>query len=334
MKGMTPWAVSVMRGAIRLRSGHLLGARTEHDKDGAQVRVSWSQDQGKTWRELGVLTQDPDSATDLGDGAFLDSKRHGLLYVCRHNHHAAKSYAIRVHQSRDGGKSWKPHSTAFAADHGLWAPVLVETPKGELLCVYDDEDTPARQGFPGHQWLSGRFWDGKVWGSPVTLSRATDPKHLSRDGMGTVVAVGEHLLCALESVDTAPPHPGCLRLVESHDGGHTWEPRRPLYQPAKRPHMALAPCLARLGNGTLVCVFGTDEDRELPDKPGTPPPQLHQDLKAVVSRDQGKSWSAPRELYTGTHRNYLAGLVPLNKDTALLVWIDFDKSLLAQEVRF
>ena len=323
-----------MRGTIRLREGRLLGGRTEHSKAGARVLVSESRDAGKQWTELGTITQDSDNSTDLGDGAFLESKRHGLLYICRHNHHAAKSYAIQVHASADGAKSWKPHSTAFAADHGLWAPVLVETPKGELLCVYDDEDTPARQGFPGHQWLTGRFWDGTAWGAPLTISRATDPKHLSRDGMGTVVAVGKSLLCALESVDTVPPHPGCLRLVQSQDGGHTWEPRRLLYQPAKRPHMALAPCLALLGNGTLACVFGTDENRKTPDKPGTPPPQLHQDLKAVVSRDQGRIWSEPRTLYTGTHRNYLAGLVPLAKTKALLVWIDFDKGLVGEEVDF
>lgn len=325
------YSLPVMRGTIRLRSGRLLGARTEH-KDNASVLVSESTDSGKTWKTLGSVVTDPDPTTDLGDGAFWESERHGLLYVCRHNHHAKKAYAIEVYQSTDGGKHWKAHSVACATDHGLWAPVLFETPAGELLCVYDDEDTPARKGFPGHQWLSGRFWDGTSWSAPVTLSRASDPKQLSRDGMGTVVAVGKRLLCALESVDTAVPHPNCIRWVESTDGGHTWLPRRVLYQPAKPLYMALSPCLARLTDGTLVCVFCTDEDRERPDRSGTPPPKLNMDLKAVVSRDGGATWSAPRLFYAGTHRNYLPGLVPLPKAKALLVWIDFDRSLLGEEV--
>lgn len=326
---LIPWKISVMRGTIRLRSGQLLGARTVHGKDGARVLVARSLDLGKTWSEPTVVVGDSDNTTDLGDGAFLDSKRYGLLYVCRHNHSAKKSYAIEVYQSLDQGKSWKWHSVAFAARQGLWAPFLFETPGGRLLCVYDDEETPALAGFPGHQWLMGRFWDvaRETWGMPVVLSRAEGEK-LSRDGMGTVVAVGKRLVCTLESVATEAPHPGVIRVVTSEDEGTTWQPRRLLFQAPKRPHMALAPFLARRTDGTLVCIFGTDESQEIPDKPGTPPPGLHLDIKLSTSRDGGTTWSAPETLFAGGHRNYLPGLVALPKNKLFALWINFTEDAL------
>ena len=327
-----PWKIPVMRGAVRLRSGHLLGARTEHSKEGTVVLASQSHDSGQTWDKPVTVIRDPDRATDLGDGAFLDSKRHGLLYVCRHNHHTTKSYAIEVYQSSEGGKNWKPHSTVTAhtitepggPSRGLWAPFLCETPGGRLLCVYDDENTPLLSGFVGHQWLMGRFWDSKTktWSEPVVMSRA-EQKELSRDGMGTVVAVGKKLVCALESVDTSPPHHNVIRSVTSDDDGQTWAPRRLLYAAPQHPHMALAPFLAKRTDGTLICIFGTDEDRDTPDKSGTPPPRLHLDIKFCLSRDSGITWSASETIFSGGHRNYLPGLIVLPKNKLLALWLNF-----------
>jgi hypothetical protein len=318
-----------MRGAIRQRSGALLGARTEHGKDGATVLASQSADSGKTWGEPVSIVRDPDRTTDLGDGAFLDSKRHGLLYVCRHNHHAQKSYAIEVYQSIDSGKSWQQHSRVIANSQGLWAPFLFDTPGGRLLCVYDDENTPFLRGFVGHQWLMGRFWDAKTktWGEPVVVSRAEDKK-LSRDGMGTVVSVGKRLICALESVDTEPPHPGVIRIVTSDDDGQTWAPRRLLFQAPQRPHMALSPFLAKRTDGTLICIFGTDEAQTTPDKSGTPAPKLHLDIKLSLSHDGGASWSAPETLFVGGHRNYLPGLIALPKNKLYAHWLNFAEDAL------
>ena len=332
-----PWKIPVTRGAIRLRSGALLGARTEHGKDGATVLASQSKDVGKRWSEPVAVVRDPDSKTDLGDGAFLESKRHDLLYVCRHNHHAAKSYAIEVYQSRDGGKSWSTHSTVTAhtalepggPSRGLWAPFLCETPGGRIFCVYDDENTPFVRGFVGHQWLMGRFWNvkTKTWDEPVVVSRA-EGKKLSRDGMGAVICVGKRLICALESVDTEPPHPGVIRVVHSDDDGATWQPRRLLFQAPQRPHMALSPFLVRRTDGALACIFGTDEAQETPDKPGTPSAKLHLDIKLSLSHDGGMTWRAPELLFSGGHRNYLPGLVALPKNRLFAHWLNFAEDAL------
>jgi hypothetical protein len=156
------WQVPVTRGAVRLRDGRLIGARTEHSGGAASVLASESRDDGKTWTALSTIAEA--RVPDLGDGGFLDSRKHGLLYALRKNR-PPKDFAIEVFQSRNGGKTWTPHSTVTShaltetggPSRGLWAPTLAETPGGRLLCVYDDENFPLLHGFPGHQWLMGRL---------------------------------------------------------------------------------------------------------------------------------------------------------------------------------
>ena len=328
------WQVPVTRGAIRLRDGRLIGARTEHSGSAASVLASESRDSGKTWTPLSTVTRA--DVPDLGDGGFLESKRHGLLYVCRKNR-PPKEFAIEAFRSADGGKSWTPHSTvtshalteAGGPSRGLWAPTLAETPRGRLLCIYDDENFPLLQGFRGHQWLIARFWNmkNKTWSEPVVVSRAHDPKKLSRDGMASVATVGKRLIVALESVAVNPPHENLARFVTSDDDGQTWswqkEERQTLYAPPKAHFMALAPFLIARTDKTLASVFCTDEDRETPDRSGTPAPRLNMDVKQVVSKDGGKTWSAPQTIYAGAHRNYLPGLVALPRGKSLALWLDF-----------
>lgn len=333
--------VSGTRGLLRLSDGILLAARGGPHEGGAGVHCAISRDGGKTWTDRGVIASDPNRETDIGDGMLLKASRGEILYCYRQNHHRGTrdgnpDYAIRVAASSDNGATWKPHSTVTAhtvpsgpPSRGLWAPFLLLTPDGRIQCYYDDEKTPFDAGFPGHQWLMMQTWNTAkaAWENPVVVSRAHDPKHLSRDGMGTVVALDRRrLFCALESVQTAPPHAAVVRSVVSDDGGATWSwktrERDVLYQPAKADFMSLSPQLTRLSDGTLVCIFCTDEDRSTPDRAGTPPPRLNMDIKIVTSSDKGKTWS-PAQTVTDSHRAYLPGLVEVRKGTVLATWIDF-----------
>jgi hypothetical protein len=145
--------------------------------------------------------------------------------------------------------------------------------------------------------------------------------------MGTAVALSRRRLgCALESVQTFRPHANLVRFVTSDDGGRTWswtrEERRVLYQPAKPDFMALAPYLTRLADGALACVFCTDEDRDQPDRSGTPPGRLNMDVKLVTSADGGRTWGAPETVYADTHRAYLPGLVEVKAGRVLASFVD------------
>jgi hypothetical protein len=89
----------------------------------------------------------------------------------------------------------------------------------------------------------------------------------------------------------------------------------------------MAPWLARLTDGTLVCVFATDEDRETPHRPGTPPAKLNTDMKCILSTDDGQTWSKPAATVdNNSHQDYTPGVVELRhsggKNTVLCAWAD------------
>lgn len=325
-------------------NGNLFGAHTHPHGKGIAVFAVRSGDQGKTWKEVGVIASDGEPDTDIGDGSLIRSRHGGLLYTYRHNryrgsHAGTPDYAIRVAASEDGLK-WRPHSTVTehtrkdnaGPSQGFWAPFLLETPEGRLQCYFDDEKTPLESGFPGHQWLVSKTWDAKArrWTGPTVVSRAHDPKHLSRDGMGTVVALSNRqLLCALESVQVTAPHANVARFVLSNDDGRTWDWKRQergvLYQPKDRTFAALAPHLTRLKDGTLVCIFCTDEEEAKPNRPGCPPHEAKLKVKLTISRNNGRDWSPP-ESVSDSHRTYLPGIVELADKWLLAAWIDFSQS--------
>ncbi|HSV73852.1 MAG TPA: sialidase family protein [Chthonomonadales bacterium] len=320
------------KGALALRDGSVLAVRTEPHEGGMAVVCFRSTDGGRSWSRMGIIARANEPDADIGDGCFLELRDGTLLHAYRDNrlhgrHAAAPTYAIRVAASTDGGRTWRPHSTVEESrpvgpgpSRGLWSSFLIETRSGALQCYYDDEYTPNAEGFRGHQWLRMRTWDprDRAWVRPVTVSRAHRPEHLSRDGMATVIEVARgHLLCVFESVQTFAPHANVVRWVESRDGGRSWSWERTergvVYEPRDRRFMALAPWVARMPSGALICVFVTDEDRATPDRSGTPPPYLNMDAKLVVSRDGGRTWSAPVTFYAETHRAYMPGIVPLKE---------------------
>jgi hypothetical protein len=297
--------------------------------------------------DVGVVATDS-RATDLGDCHVIRLRDGRIWCSYRRNKLRAAggpTYAIEVAESVDEGRTWRPHSivaeskpdTGRSPSRGLWSSFILETRGGTLQCYYDDEDTPFRGGFRGHQWLVMRTWDAKggSWVDPVVVSRARDEKHLSRDGMVSVVEFPDtgQLLALFESVEVRRPHANVVRSVTSDDGGKSWSwskvEREVVYEPQKTgDFMALVPWVIRLSDGTLVCVFGTDEDRDTPDVSGTPPRQMHLDIKSVTSRDGGHTWSRPAALvYGGTHRNYLPGVIERSKRPGELVLqlLDYDR---------
>ena len=292
-----------MKAPAVLPDGTLLAAWYHRTDDGKALLCHASTDRGQTWERRGEIDVVPDPRADLGDGAFLVLPGSRVLHAYRRNLHrgpeAERAFSIRVAESRDGGVTWQPHSIVAAAsgsDRGLWSSFLLRTASGELQCYYDDEVTPARRGFRGHQWLTMKTWNGAQWTNPVTVSRAPGRSQLSRDGMCSVVETEPgRLVCVCEGVDVAEPHRGVLYSVTSEDGGATWSWQRGsrplLYAPAKRAHNALAPWMIRLAGGPLFCVFTTDEDAAMPGVASTG--RLEQNLKWMGSLDHGATWSAP-----------------------------------------
>ena len=332
------------KGAVVLRSGSVLCARTEGTADGVRIVCVGSSDRGKTWSPIGVIAS-AGAGADIGDGHLIELSPGHVLYSYRDNRveGAEPRYAIRVAESRDSGRTWRCHSAVAECTGprgGLWSSVLMKSQSGALHCMYDDERTPWDRGMPRHQWLTMKTWDARTraWTQPVTVSRAHNPAHLSRDGMGSIIETRRgRLLCVFETVDTAPPHAGIIMAVTSEDGGRTWSwsrrERNVVYQAADRRFGAYCPWIARAQDGRIVCVFGLNEGRPEPIRGGTPLPALGLDIVAVESRDDGATWSKPVRVYEGTHRNALPGIVMLpGPDRRVLAhWLDFDRGFLAIE---
>lgn len=327
------WRAEGAKGFLVLPDGGVLATRTEVTGSGVRVVCSLSTNGGRTWLQRSTIVSDPDPTADIGDGNLLLRRNGELLYVYRHNRYRGEYtdkpyYSVKVAISKDRGQSWSAHSTVLEVQpigdgpsRGLWAPFLFETREGVLQSYYDDEYAPWQKGFSGHQWVRMHTWNPAAgrWQNPVTVSRAHNPAHLSRDGMPSVVELSRgHLLCVLESVQTFLPHAGVIRCVESCDGGRTWswtrEERRVVYQPRNTDFMALAPWVAKLWEDTLLCAFITDEDRKTPDKPGTPPPYLNMDVKCIWSTDGGRTWSRPAQtIYADTHKCYMPSVAVLKR---------------------
>jgi hypothetical protein len=324
----TPFPAEGVKAPIELSSGELLSARTMPVAGRIAVICFRSSDSGETWQRLSEIASDADLKADIGDGAFLQLANGDVLYSYRHNHVADRplstySHNIKVAISKDSGVTWHYHSTVMSAKGtkaGLWSSFLLQTSRGAMQCYFDDEVTPAEEGFGGHQWTQMKTWDQKAsqWITPVTVSRAHNAQHLSRDGMASVTEIKKDvLLCALESVQVAPPHRGVIRQVTSVDGGQTWSwqqsERAVIYEPADRTFNALAPWMTRLSNGLMLCVFVTDEDRQSPDTPSTG--VLDEDIKYVLSPDGGATWSEPG-IIDNAHPVYHAGVVELRHGDA------------------
>lgn len=328
------------KGFAQLATGEILAARTHGGSNGTSVVCSRSEDRGRTWRDVSTIVRLP-GAQDVGDGHLVQLKSGEVLYSFRQNTargatNEVRTYSIRIAISRDGGGSWQPHSVVTASEarpgatRGLWSSFLLARRDGALLCFYDDEATPDREGFPRHQWLMAKSWhpQRQVWGRAVVVSRA-EGRLLARDGMASVVELESgRLLAALESVQTDKPHANLIRFVTSDDGGATWSwpdnGRGVLFEPADRRHMAVSPWLAQGPDGMLVCVFATDEDRAGPDPPGTPPVRLNMDIKCVLSRDGGQTWTRQAQpVFTNSHRAYAPGAAVLQDGSLLVTFADF-----------
>ena len=313
------------KGGLVLASGEaaVIGAR---GRDGGTALVmSATADGGRTWREVGTVATDRSPRADLGDGNAVRLRDGRLLATYRRNH-APSSFAIEVSESRDGGKSWATQGTVERSStqgRGLWAPFLLVTDRGEVQCYYDDEALPAEKGSPGHQWIAMRMWREGAWRGPTVVAR--EPTGLSRDGMATVVSLGNgRLLCVVEAVRAEAPHAGLLRAFRSTDDGRTWGGPETVYAPKDARFHAFAPSMVRVG-GRLILLFATNEDRADSPRSGTPADRMMLDVKSIESRDEGRTWSAPTLVYGGTHRNYLPCLYALPQGRLLAAFLDFDR---------
>ncbi|RYZ73957.1 MAG: exo-alpha-sialidase [Proteobacteria bacterium] len=307
-----------IRSIVRRGDGKLLGPVAS-----AQSIQLWrSSDEGAKWTFRGSITFDP--TVEFGDPMML-ALPNGKTIFCAYREHKNGLWQIKVSRSDDGGDSWVLDSRVVGpVEPFVGAPFLLLASNGDLQIYYDSELLAKEQGAPGHQWIAmqGRHGTSGAWDAygVVVASRIPAQGALSREGMATVVSLGEdRLLLVTEGVQPFAEGQGFaneIHAVESMDGGRTWDQslRRTVYRArldtkTGRRYNAYVPFALQIGDGPVVVAFCTDENNSgAPDSPSADVRTRHCNVKYVQTTTDFETWSEPSPIWTGSDRNYTPGL--------------------------
>ena len=165
---------------IQLQDGRLLAVA-----EGGGVKISFSQDKGKSWSGARVIEENPDKMNyavpdliQLSDGTILV----GFNPRPQEPYSEDRKFGIRVLRSTDNGETWSEPIFVFDAQNsfgdGCWEPAFLELPSGEVQCYFANENDYTTSN---DQCISMcRSYDkGETWSEPVKVSYRAG----ARDGM-------------------------------------------------------------------------------------------------------------------------------------------------------
>jgi photosystem II stability/assembly factor-like uncharacterized protein len=222
---------------------------------------------------------------------------------------APRGGRIEIMRSDDGGKSWSDPTTMIDTQWDDRSPVIASLPDGTLVAAFftytyeavavirsfDDgrtwEQTPRYIQAPFHSLAINTaplvMPDGSLLLAAYGNEKENDPFvstgiFSSRDrGASWQHLATLHAPHALDEPGLARLPDGTLVVITrpegaiswSKDGGHTWT------APVDIPVRMFAPWLMTLRDGTLLCLHGSYH-------------KAHHGLRAIVSKDGGRSWTA------------------------------------------
>jgi hypothetical protein len=199
--------------------------------------------------------------------------------------------------SFDGGVTWTITQAAFASCQGgqllrATDPWVTFSPDGTVYQSGISTTGGVFEAGSVNAVLASRSTDGgRTWGVPAALisdgaSAFNDKDTITADPTDShyVYAVWDRIL---------PAGGGPTYFARTTDGGATWEPARPIYDPGPA-EQTIGNLIRVLPNGTVVNLYahliGTDE---------TPSAAF---LEVVRSTDHGATWSTPIRISTFSPR--------------------------------
>ncbi|WP_420149460.1 sialidase family protein [Spirosoma sp.] len=168
---------------VRLKNGNWLSAYTisrnngyrNDPKGGLELQVSESIDNGKTWKNIAILT---DSGRDLDNAQLCQLPNGNVLLACR-SVRWQESYRLPVYQSTDNGKTWNKRSMIDAAegtpgslgkpDKGIYEPHMGFLADGRLSVMYANEkhvtENPSYSQIISQKISTdlGASWGPEIW---------------------------------------------------------------------------------------------------------------------------------------------------------------------------
>ena len=268
---------------VVLRDGKLLVAWSEFtggaaDDSKARIAAARSADGGRTWSPRFTL-QENVGTQNVMSVSFLRSRSGEILFFYGVKNSPRELYFM-VRRSRDEAQTWS-EPVRVMSDPGYYVmnnARVVQLRSGRILCPtsFTQEVWTRKEQFRTVMYYSDD--DGRTW----------------RRGRGIVVCpqrgAMEPGLLELQDgrlLQIIRTQMGEIWHSHSTDGGDTWTEARPWTMRAPESPSTLA----RLpGSGELVLIYnpvvklGTDHSG-----PRSP-------LVAALSRDEGKTWSSPKEI--------------------------------------
>jgi sialidase-1 len=292
---------------IALRDGTLLAAWSEFtggakDDSKARIAAARSADGGRTWGPRFTL-QENVGAQNVMSVSFLRSRSGEILFFYGVKNSPRELYFM-VRRSRDEAQTWSEPVRVIAGPgyYVMNNARVVQLASGRILCPtsFTDEVWTRKEQFRTVMYYSDD--DGRTWrrgGGVVACPQrgAMEPGLLElRDGR------------LLQIIRTQM---GEIWHSHSSDGGDTWtEARSWTVRAPEAPST-----LVRLpGDGELLLIYnpvvklGTDHSG-----PRTP-------LVAALSRDEGKTWSRPKEIEPDRSATYAYTSVTFHGKNALLTY--------------
>ncbi|MFH0965034.1 MAG: sialidase family protein [Planctomycetota bacterium] len=207
----------------------------------------------------------------------------------------AESLRVRLHKSKDKGRTWQPiedHTPLYGKEGAI-----VCTKKGNLLLMTESMN--------GIAWSADQ---GKTW----EVTHFDIERDAPYQGVGACRNVIEHadgtlsfMRCLGTSEGMAPEGktpPKCRAwLYHSTDDGRTWPDRTEIETWDDTFPLFVEADFCRLPNGTILSSSRFEWEHPLAGKPlPYPPGKMPNDHAAghmvlIESRDEGRTWSKPRE---------------------------------------